>query len=284
MRPSANKKNSESSSKEISIAAYHIADSINLKQFKSDFTGKLISSSSSELFYSIEGGGYLNIFNYGNVAFANVSDVEKSQILIHLKKYLTNPISDDIIHSDFNDDYKIKKHDDNKPLFDFDDLSINHVNEEMIKIVMLNVAQSVALDYYAHQSEMLLEKVNNFASQLEAVGKIKLSKRNMLKFIGMTLNRKNRIIDNLYIFDVPESVWEDKMLTEINSGMIRIFDLKTRFKEVQSNFKNIEDSLSIFMELYQHRMSNILEWIIIILILIEVVDLFITKFKPYIFQ
>jgi uncharacterized Rmd1/YagE family protein len=283
MKAAAVKKKNADIKSEVSISAYHIADSINLKQFKSDFTGKLISSSSSELFFSIEGGGYLYIFNYGNVAFANVSDVEKSRILIHLKNYLTNPISDDIVHPDFYDDYMIRTHDTDKPLFDFDDLLIDHISEEIIKIVMLNVAQSVALDYYAHQSEMLLEKVNNFASQLETAGKIRLSKRNMLKFIGMTLNRKNRIIDNLYIFDVPESVWEDRLLTEINSGMIRIFDLRTRFKEVQSNFKNIEDSLSIFMELYQHRMSNILEWIIIILILIEVIDLFASKFKPYFF-
>ncbi|MBP8083277.1 MAG: RMD1 family protein, partial [Spirochaetes bacterium] len=63
----------------------------------------------------------------------------------------------------------------------------------------------------------------------------------------------------------------------IHTGLIRVFDLKSRFKEVQASFKNIEENLAIFIEVHQHKMSNILEWIIIILILIEVVDLFITK-------
>jgi required for meiotic nuclear division protein 1 len=259
----------------IKISAYHIADSINLKQFKAEFTGTLISSSSSELFYSIE-NGYLYIFNYGSVSFANISDVEKSKVLKLLQGYLQNPLS-----AVFNDDFRISHLDSPKPVFDFDDLFVQRIDESIIKNVMFNVTQSVALDYYSHESEMLLEKVNGFATELEHKGKIGISKRNMLKFIGLTLNRKNRVIDNLYIFDVPEVVWDDKVLDEINSGLVRLFDLRTRFREVQSNFKNIEENLSIFMELYQHRMSNMLEWIIIILILIEVADLFASKLKLF---
>jgi len=271
---------SDKESTHIMISAYHISDSINMKQFKADFTGKLVFSSSLELFYEIE-QGFLYIFNYGTIAFSNINDVEKSKIIKLLQTYLVNPIVNDSLQSGFYDDFIIRVDKNEKLHFDFDDMSVAHINTDIIKIVMFNVAQSVALDFYAHQSELLLEQVNSFASELELKGKIRLSKRNMLKFIGRTLHRKNRVIDNLYIFDVPESVWEDKILAEINSGMMKTFDLRTRYKEVQSNFKNIEDSLSIFMDVYQHRMSNILEWIIIILILIEVADLFVTKWKHY---
>lgn len=256
----------------VKISAYHLGDSINLKLFKTEFTGTLISSSSFELFYSTENGGYLYIFNYGVVAFADVTDVDKSRILSHLRNYTQNPLSEN-----YSDDFNISVSDDPNPVFDFDNLCVQVINESLIKNVMFNVAQSVALDFYDHESEKFLEQVNKFTSELEHKGKISLSKRKMLQFIGRTLSRKNRVIDNLYIFDVPDIVWDDKILDEINTGMVKLFDLRTRFKEVQSNFKNIEDNLAIFMELYQHRMSNLLEWIIIILILIEVADLFLTK-------
>jgi uncharacterized Rmd1/YagE family protein len=261
--------------KPIRISAFHIADTINIKHFKAEFKGNLISSSSSDLFYSVGEGGLLYIFNYGVIATANVSEVETSTIISHVKSYAQNILDDSI-----SDDYKISLSDDQHPRFEFDDLYTPVINNQIVRVVMFNVAQSVALDYYCQKAELLLEEVNRFTTQLEKSGRIRMSKRSMLKFIGRTLNAKNRVIENLYIFDVPDIVWEDKFLDEINSGMVRVFDLRTRYKEVQTNFKNIEDNLAVFRELYQHRMSNLLEWIIIVLILIEVIDLFIKKLIP----
>ena len=259
----------------IKLSAFHIADTINVKHFKAEFTGNLIASSSSELFYSVGTDGFLYIFNYGVVATANLSEVETSRLISHVKDYAQN-----LHDSNLTDDYKITVSDEHHPRFEFDDLYAPSANDQVIRIVMFNVAQSVALDYYCQEAERLLEEVNKFTTQLEKHGRISLSKRNMLKFIGRTLNTKNRVIENLYIFDVPDIVWEDKYLDEINTGMVRVFDLRTRYKEVQTNFKNIEDNLAVFREMYQHRMSNLLEWIIIVLILIEVIDLFWKKLIP----
>lgn len=259
----------------IRISAFHIADTINIKHFKSEFTGNLIESSSSELFYSVGAGGLLYIFNYGVVAVANLSEVETSKILAHVKEYAQN-----LHNENLSDDYRISISDDSRPRFEFDDLYAPSITDQVVRIVMFNVAQSVALDNYCREAERLLEEVNKFTTQLEKRGRISLSKRNMLRFIGRTLNTKNRVIENLYIFDVPDIVWEDKYLDEINTGMVRVFDLRTRYKEVQTDFKNIEDNLAVFREMYQHRMSNLLEWIIIVLILIEVIDLFVKKLIP----
>ena len=256
----------------LKISAYHISENISLKQFKADFTGDLLYSSSSELFYSVGEGGFLYLFNYGVAAFAGMSDVESTRVLSLIKEYSQN-----IIDEDFFDDYILKSGDVSRPAYGFDEITVSEITPDVIKIVMLNLAQSVALDYYSKAADVLLESVNRFADKLEKTGRMGISKKNMLKFVGKTLNSKNRIIDNLYIFDVPDIVWDSKYLDEIHTGLIRVFDLKSRFKEVQASFKNIEENLSIFIEVHQHKMSNILEWIIIVLILIEVVDLFITK-------
>jgi uncharacterized Rmd1/YagE family protein len=270
-----NRSSSKKDQDSIKISAFHIADTINIKLFKADFKGTLISSSSSELFYSVGSGGLLYIFNYGVVATANLSEVETSKIIAHVKEYAQN-----LLDGNLSDDYKITLSDDSHPRFEFDDLYVPAISDQLARTVMFNVAQSVALDYYCQEAEQLLGEVNKFTTQLEKRGRISLSKRNMLKFIGRTLNTKNRVIENLYIFDVPDIVWDDKYLDEINSGMVRVFDLRTRYKEVQTNFRNIEDNLAVFREMYQHRMSNILEWIIIVLILIEVIDLFWKKIIP----
>ena len=108
-------------------------------------------------------------------------------------------------------------------------------------------------------------------------GTFKYAKKDLLKFIGRTLNIKNSIIDNLYIFDAPEEVWENEHLERIDKGLKKTFDLKMRYQDIDYKLKIVQDNLRLFTDLLQNRESTRLEWIIIILILIEVFDIFIKK-------
>ena len=98
-----------------------------------------------------------------------------------------------------------------------------------------------------------------------------------MRFLGRALNTQNDIAENIYIFDSPELVWEDEYLDKLHKGLIKHFDLRVRFNEVEYTLRIIEDNLTVFREIIHQRESNLLEWIIIILILVEVVDLFLTK-------
>lgn len=65
----------------ITTTSFHIAENINIKAFKQHYTGKMISSSNTELFYYTENKGYLYLFLYGGVVFYNFTDLEMTQIL-----------------------------------------------------------------------------------------------------------------------------------------------------------------------------------------------------------
>ena len=256
----------------VKLYAFYIAESINLKQLKADFTGNLLTSSNSELFYSIGDNGYINIFNYGAVVFANFSTIEISKTINFLRNYCST-----FFDKKLDEQYEIIMKKDSENFFSFNALHIPKITENVIKIVMLNLAHSVSLDYYTDVSEELLTAIKNFSIELETKGKLHISKKNMLKFIGKSLNTKNRIAENLYIFDAPEIVWEDEYIDKINRGLIESFELRNRHKEIEFTFKNIEDNLYMFLEINQHSESNRLEYIIIILIFIEVIDMFISK-------
>jgi len=144
---------------------------------------------------------------------------------------------------------------------------------------MLNVGQSVALDYFSQLTNQLLDETNHYTSNLERHGRIDINNKSLLKFIGKTLNVKNRIIDSLYIIDSPEETWDDKYIDKIDSGLRNTFDLKIRFKELDYSLGIVKENLDLFKDLMQHRKSNQLEIIIIILILIEVINLFLDKIK-----
>jgi uncharacterized Rmd1/YagE family protein len=66
--------------------------------------------------------------------------------------------------------------------------------------MMLHVSQSVVLDYFSKQTTRLLEETHTHTLVLEQKGKLDISGRSLKRFIGKTLNLKNRIAENLELF------------------------------------------------------------------------------------
>jgi len=255
----------------IKIIAYQIAENTNIKKFKVEYAGSLINSNSFELFYKYE-AGYVFVVNYGVVVFANVDDVHRSSFISHLLEYCTNHLENRL-----QEDFVIEKKEISQPEFSYNFLSVSEINDDVIRIAMLQVAQSLALDFYQEVAQQLFDDTVHLTNQLEAYGRLKISKRNLLKFIGKTLNTKNRIVDNLYIYDAPSIVWEDEFLGKVNDGLTFTFDISIRFKEVEYMLKRVENNLSVFVELANAEESKRLEWIVITLIFIEILHLFLNR-------
>ncbi len=256
----------------IRIFAYQIAENTNIKKFKNEYTGLLINSNSFELFYKYK-EGYVFVLNYGVVVFANVSDIQRSEFISLLTKYCVNHLENRLL-----EDFIIEKKETPLPEFSYNSLSVSEINDDVIRIAMLQVAQSLALDFYQETAQQLFDDTVHLTNQLETLGRLKISKRKLLKFIGKTLNTKNRIIDNLYIYDTPSMVWEDEFLGKVNDGLTKTFDISIRFKELEYMLKRVESNLAVFVELTNAKESKRLEWIVIILIFIEILHLFLNRF------
>ena len=183
--------------------------------------------------------------------------------------------------SPLRDEFQIRVEEGMESSFDFSEAVLGKIDDKVIRIAMLNLAQSVSLDYYHDVSENLLTEVKVFTSQLELTGKLKISRNNMRKFLGKALNTQIDIAENIYIFDAPELVWDDEYLDKLNQGLMKHFDLKVRFSEIEYTLRIIEDNLAVFREIIHQRESNTLEYIIILLILVEVFDLIINKFLNF---
>jgi len=91
------------------------------------------------------------------------------------------------------------------------------------------------------------------------------------------LNTKNTIAENLYILDSPDVAWENEYLDRLHDTLVRHFELVPRYREIDNTLKIVEDNLTVYMSYNHHRESSRLEWIIIILIIIEVLDTFASK-------
>jgi uncharacterized Rmd1/YagE family protein len=255
------------------ISAFYIAEEIQLKQLKENYAGTLQQENPSELYYRVDESGYFYVTDYGAVAFANLSDADVSKSLQFIQQFC-----DRLLPEKIRDDFEISAQKGEAMSFGFDSLVVPELSEDVVKIVMLNLAYSVAMDFYTQRAQEQLVEIQKLTKQMETEGTIHISRANMVRFIGRALNNKNRIVENLFIFDSPDLAWDDEYLDRIHRGMARTFEIQSRFKELEYNFKVIEDNLDVFRDFYLHRESSKLEWIIIILICIEVFDLIIGKF------
>ncbi len=256
----------------LKLSAVLIANQLDIKGIKSFLTLKPLADSSTELLYGFGDDHYQYYFNYGVLVSSGYSWEEIKQAVNAIQPYQRNPLQ-----TSLRDDYEIKAIPGSEMAFGFEQLTVDHLDARVIRIAMFNLAQSVALDHYHGVSETLLTEVRTFTRGLENTGKLLISRKNMLKFIGKALNTQNDIAENIYIFDAPELVWDDEYLDALHKGLLRHFELRVRFSEFEYTLRIIEDNLRVFREISNQRQSNTLEWIIIVLILVEISHLFLSK-------
>lgn len=255
----------------IRIHAYHFAETFDIKKFRAEYTGDLISGTTFDFFYRYK-EGYIYVLSYGVVVFGNVEELDRSNFLRFLFAYSKG---NKIKHQE---DFTVEQQNHlTHPVFSYSYLSVPEITPDIIRTTMLQVAQSAALDYYQEVAQQLFDETSRFTNQLEKYGDLKIRKKKLIQFIGRTLNTKNRIIDDIYVIDAPPGAWENELVGKVYDGLLKTFDIKIRFREVEYLLKNLESSLSIFIELIDSRNSHRLEWVIIVLILIEVLHMLINQ-------
>ena len=253
------------------VLSYQIADSIDIKMFKTAFKSDLYYSDADELFYRVESDQFIYVFKYGVVCFLNYDAIKISEFLRLISFYCKNRFEESLM-----EEFKIQTNA-GKNKIGFSLIEIAGADIEVLRLIMLNVSQSVALDYYYEQTTKLMEETNYHTQILESKGRLNISSLNLKKFIGKILLLKNRISENLYIFDSPPETWDDENLNKIDIDLKRTFDLQERSRNIQEGLNIIKENLELFKDLLQYKNSFRLELVIIILILIEVLDIFVQK-------
>ena len=249
----------------LQVHAFQVADSIDIKGFRSLFTAELHYSDADELFYRVEPNQFMYVFKYGVVCFLNCDPVRIGSMLQLVRGQAKNPQAEPL-----SEDFVIETHAAENRL-SYNKIEVVRTDVEVLRLVMLNVSQSVALDYFSDHTAALLRATNQHTAHLEQKGTLFISGRKLQRFIARTLMLRNNIVENLYIFDSPPEVWEDEELSRVDAGLKRTFDLQERSRNIVESLQIVKDNLDLFRDILKYRHSNTLEWIIIILIAIEVI-------------
>ncbi len=254
------------------VTGYQLGDRLDLKELKNNLAYTCVYADPTELMYDAGASSFIGIFDYGSIVFLGVDNGVQTNIINAVRTILKLD-STELKRENF--DVEIDPQASYKVIFDR--LIIKELSIDIAKIIMLNIAQSVALDYYIEQSNILLGQTYQFSLELEAKGRFSIKGKRLLKYIGRLLNLKNKITQNIYIFDSPTLTWNDEYLNVVNTDLSRELDIKLRHSSLQESLNTVRENLEILKDINQHSHSSTLEIIVIILIAIEILNIIISK-------
>jgi uncharacterized Rmd1/YagE family protein len=139
-----------------------------------------------------------------------------------------------------------------------------------LRIIAMLLAQSVALDYLDREADVALAGFERSLIDLREQGRIRISTRKVLKSIGYAMQTRHAVLTNVALFDEPAETWESEIIEDLYRGMQDFFDIAERQEVLTVKLDFILENTRMLFEVLSSRKSHYLEWIVIILIGMEI--------------
>jgi uncharacterized Rmd1/YagE family protein len=140
-----------------------------------------------------------------------------------------------------------------------------------MRILAMLLAQSVALDHLELEAENAMSGFTRYLEDLREGGRIRMSTRHILKNIGFAMQTRFTVLNNLALFDKPAETWESETIEDLYQGMQDFFDIAERQDVLAAKLDFISENTRMLFEVISSRKNHFLEWIVIILIAVEIV-------------
>jgi len=144
-------------------------------------------------------------------------------------------------------------------------------------IIALVVSQSVGLEKYEHdlearfmQSRQLFDFTNSFSL---------LKRSRLTSFAKNLILIRHGMVTDLFLLDKPNILWDNENAEHLYNLVASILEIKDRFEIVAYKLSSLKDDISMALDLTNQKHSEFLEWIIIIIIAIEMVMGLVNFFK-----
>jgi required for meiotic nuclear division protein 1 len=140
-----------------------------------------------------------------------------------------------------------------------------------MRFIAMLLAQSVALDHLEREVDGALGGYAPYLENLRTRGRIGISTSRVLKSIGFSMQTRHSVLTNLALFDKPAETWESEEIEDLYQGLRDFFDLAERQEVLNAKLDFVNQNTSMLFEVISARRLEYLEWIVIILIAIEIV-------------
>jgi uncharacterized Rmd1/YagE family protein len=138
-----------------------------------------------------------------------------------------------------------------------------------LNIIALAISQSVGLETYEHRLDTLFSRSRRI---VESIHTFSMTRRShLLKFTKQLALTRHDMVSNLLLLDKPNILWDDEEAEALYNRLAFVLELYDRHEIALSKLSQIKEDVMLVMDLINHKRSEFLEWIIIVLIAVEIV-------------
>jgi uncharacterized Rmd1/YagE family protein len=252
----------------ILVKAFDVASAFDLpaarKVLEGELHGKLLED--NPLLVQFGPTKMVGVFDYGAVVFFDVERDEGRQLIERLKSFAHR---ENKTYSE--DDFVLNIASRSKKPEGTDELVIREFNRDIALVVGAVLSRSVSVEFYEKLVGDALAQLEEPIASLQNTGSIPHSQRGLTKKVGFALAVEQELAYTLSVFDDPDIVWAGgKPVEELYKSLKREFDLEDRIRIIQQKVSIISRSSTFVISRIEGRRSQFLEWIIILLILLEI--------------
>lgn len=210
------------------------------------------------------------LFDYGVCVLFQYDYESEKRLIDQLLKFATNPL-ESYVEEDL--EYQLSATEGvriRNDMIDVDDLS------ELTCLSLSHaLAQSTKLAFFEASIEETIKKTKYIPETLAKKGTIALSRTKLARERGRVYLEKSHIILQFNLLDTPEFIWEYPELEHYYLALSRYLEISPRATVLKNRLEVIQELLEMMADEQKHSHSSMLEWVIIVLIAIEIVLFFV---------
>jgi uncharacterized Rmd1/YagE family protein len=150
-------------------------------------------------------------------------------------------------------------------------LVVKDLSEARLLVIADALAKSVALARDERRVNAVFDTVEPFAAELAGKGRPPWRRKSMLELIGQTLLVRHRVSGRVAVEEKPDVLWDRPDLERLYARLEDEYELEARGRMLNAKIDVIGETARALTDLIDADRSVRLEWIIIVLIAVEVV-------------
>ncbi|KAL7912909.1 DUF155 domain-containing protein [Trichoderma velutinum] len=208
------------------------------------------------------------LFDYGVVVIWGMTEAQETKMLKDIAKFELEKLAPDDVETEHFNFYYTREY---QARIYNDFITLRDKNNYMTKLAISHaLAQSVKTSLFEELIASTIDTCKDIPTQIALTGKIALNRKQINMQIGELFILRINIHLNGSVLDTPELFWVEPQLEPLYQAVRSYLEMDQRVGLVTERLDVIADLLAVLKDQLTHGHGEMLEWIVIILIAMEI--------------